>query len=140
MDLHMPPTAFPFGAPSGAGGSAGPGCGCSNSVSCGCGCQDIQYTLGPCPVPVADCADSPWSAAPSGQPSYYVIGVGGASLGLDGANHYSNEQVWNGGKPNGHFVGSGGGVSTFWTMPAWQQALNDELDLLASKLAVDTSI
>ena len=57
---------------------------------------------------------------PASQP--YVIGVGGTSLGLDAANNYNNEQVWNGGKPNGHFVGSGGGVSTFWTMPAWQQS------------------
>lgn len=55
---------------------------------------------------------------PASQP--FVTSVGGTSL-TAGANNSINEVAWNQGIVNGHFVGSGGGVSSFWTMPSWQQ-------------------
>ena len=51
---------------------------------------------------------------PASQP--YVTGVGGTTLTTTGTNTYGSETTWNNGKGNA----SGGGVSSIWSMPAWQ--------------------
>lgn len=51
---------------------------------------------------------------PASQP--YVTGVGGTSLSLNTNNSYKTETVWK----NGYGAG-GGGVSSLWIMPTWQQ-------------------
>ncbi len=53
---------------------------------------------------------------PASQP--YVTGVGGTSLSTTVGPH-PTEQYWK----QGTSVGGGGGISTFWTQPAWQQGL-----------------
>jgi kumamolisin len=55
---------------------------------------------------------------PASQP--YVTAVGGTSLAIGANNSYGGETVWQG-ISNGFFVGSGGGISSFWAMPNWQQ-------------------
>ena len=55
---------------------------------------------------------------PASQP--YVTGVGGTSLSNTVSPHPA-EQYWQQGTSNGHTVGGGGGISTFWTQPNWQQ-------------------
>ncbi|GAC1389603.1 MAG: hypothetical protein NVSMB38_04320 [Ktedonobacteraceae bacterium] len=55
---------------------------------------------------------------PASQP--YVTGVGGTSLSSTVSPHPS-EQYWQQGVVNGHTIGGGGGISTFWTLPSWQQ-------------------
>jgi uncharacterized repeat protein (TIGR01451 family) len=54
---------------------------------------------------------------PASQP--YVVGVGGTRLAVNSTTGaYTSEVVWNNGLGNG---ASGGGVSTIWTIPSWQQ-------------------
>ena len=54
---------------------------------------------------------------PSPSDNPYITIVGGTTLTMDGAgNAWSSETVWNWG--NG--IGSGGGTSTVYTIPAWQ--------------------
>jgi kumamolisin len=54
---------------------------------------------------------------PASQP--YVVGVGGTSLTVDSnTGAYVSESVWNDGLGNG---AGGGGVSTVWPIPTWQQ-------------------
>jgi kumamolisin len=57
---------------------------------------------------------------PASQP--YVTGVGGTSLTLNN-NAYSSEVVWNNGyaSSSGLVFAGGGGVSSTWPLPAWQQ-------------------
>jgi len=52
---------------------------------------------------------------PASQP--YVTGVGGTSLNIYPKGTHAGEKVWNDGQ--GH--ASGGGVSSLWTQPSWQQ-------------------
>jgi subtilase family serine protease len=66
--------------------------------------------------------------------SPYVTSVGGTSLTMSGAGAaYSSETVWNSGNlgagdiwgPNGNgWWGSGGGVSTVYSSPSWQQSID----------------
>lgn len=56
---------------------------------------------------------------PASQP--YVTGVGGTTL-VSTASPHPSEQYWGQGTFNGHTSGGGGGVSTLWTLPSWQQA------------------
>jgi hypothetical protein len=66
--------------------------------------------------------------------SPYVTCVGGTFLNMNGSGaSYSSESVWNSGNlgtndiwsPNGNgYWGSGGGVSTVYSIPTWQQSLN----------------
>ena len=58
---------------------------------------------------------------PASQP--YVIGVGGTSLTVNSSdNTYSSEKVWNNGlQPDDTVWAGGGGISTEWPMPSWQQ-------------------
>lgn len=59
---------------------------------------------------------SPVVDDPACQP--YVVGVGGTRLTVNsGTCGYASETVWNNGLGNG---AGGGGVSTFWPIPAWQ--------------------
>ncbi|GHO53293.1 S53 family peptidase [Ktedonobacter robiniae] len=54
---------------------------------------------------------------PASQP--YVTGVGGTSLSVDGNSNYIGETTWN----DSTGVGAGGGgVSSYWSHPAWQVA------------------
>lgn len=65
--------------------------------------------------------------------SPYVTSVGGSTLNMNSAGRtYANETVWNAGNlgaanawaPNGNgWWGSGGGVSTVYSLPAWQQGV-----------------
>ena len=55
---------------------------------------------------------------PASQP--YVTGVGGTSLSTT-TGSYNGEHAWEQGRVNGRAVGGGGGISTFWTQPSWQQ-------------------
>ncbi|HEU5374996.1 MAG TPA: S53 family peptidase, partial [Ktedonobacteraceae bacterium] len=58
---------------------------------------------------------------PASQP--YVTGVGGTALSVNNDNTYNSETVWNEGvTQDGSIVwAGGGGISSQWTMPAWQQ-------------------
>ncbi len=56
---------------------------------------------------------------PASQP--YVTGVGGTTL-VSTVSPHPSEQYWQQGTNNGHTVGGGGGISTLWTLPSWQQA------------------
>jgi len=62
----------------------------------------------------------------------YVTSVGGTTLTMNGnGSSYSSERVWNWGllppgwsyTDNGYW-GSGGGISTYYTIPSWQQGVN----------------
>jgi len=66
--------------------------------------------------------------------SPYVTSVGGTTLTMNGSGaSYASETVWNSGNlgaanawslnGNGYW-GSGGGVSTFYSIPSWQQGIN----------------
>jgi hypothetical protein len=67
---------------------------------------------------------------PSASP--YVTSVGGTTLTMNGSGaSYASETVWNAGysppawSPNGNgYWGSGGGVSTSYSIPIWQQGIN----------------
>ncbi|HEV2391593.1 MAG TPA: S53 family peptidase [Verrucomicrobiae bacterium] len=68
--------------------------------------------------------------------SRYVTSVGGTQLIMDAtASNYVSETVWNsgfqnpgwgqnGGVPGGGYWGSGGGVSSSYSVPGWQQGVN----------------
>ncbi len=52
----------------------------------------------------------------------YITGVGGTTLSLNNNNSYGSEIAWSD-QTVGY--GSGGGISQFWTMPAYQQSANN---------------
>jgi subtilase family serine protease len=52
--------------------------------------------------------------------SPYITAVGGTTLSTRGAATWSSETVWNWGNDSG----SGGGISTRYGLPSWQQGLN----------------
>ncbi|MGO9527881.1 MAG: protease pro-enzyme activation domain-containing protein [Verrucomicrobiia bacterium] len=62
----------------------------------------------------------------------YLTSVGGTALTMNGSGaSYASETVWNLGYDgsgwnglNGGYVGSGGGVSTNYSIPTWQQSVN----------------
>ncbi len=61
---------------------------------------------------------------PGSQP--FVTSVGGTTLSIDSSTSaYSGEVTWNN-APSGQYSGgaSGGGISMYWTAPAWQSAPN----------------
>ncbi|EFH89871.1 S53 family peptidase [Ktedonobacter racemifer] len=73
-----------------------------------------------------DCGDTPQPGQPPIQPSVddpasqpYVTGVGGTTLGLNGDNTYNSESVWY--TPGTPALSSGGGLSSVWSQPSWQQ-------------------
>ena len=60
-------------------------------------------------------------AIPSPSDNPYITIVGGTTLTMDGAgNAWSAETVWN----RGNGMGSGGGISTVYEIPAWQASVD----------------
>jgi hypothetical protein len=59
--------------------------------------------------------------------SPYVVAVGGTSLQFSASGEWAGEEVWNVryGAAAQNYGASGGGCSTIFTAPAWQQALPD---------------
>jgi kumamolisin len=51
----------------------------------------------------------------------YVVGVGGTSLTLAGGPSYGSEVAWNDTLSHSNPIASGGGVSSFFSRPSWQQ-------------------
>jgi subtilase family serine protease len=61
--------------------------------------------------------------APSSCP--YITQVGGTTLSMNGAGaSYASETVWNWGYDSGAYVGTSGGISSAYTIPAWQTSAN----------------
>jgi len=61
-------------------------------------------------------------AKPADDP--YVTVVGGTTLSTSSAGGaWSSEKVWNWGLTQGSYVGTGGGISTSYSMPTWQQGI-----------------
>jgi hypothetical protein len=54
-----------------------------------------------------------------------ITQVGGTTLTTAGPNgSYVSETVWNWGLDQGSYVGSSGGISTYYPIPGWQQGIN----------------
>jgi len=69
--------------------------------------------------------DNPsWTGAPASSP--YITSVGGTTLTTTGpGGAWSSETVWNWGFVSGSgYVGSGGGISSYYPIPSWQSALS----------------
>ena len=61
--------------------------------------------------------------APSSCP--YITQVGGTALTTTGAGgSWLSETVWNWGLHKGSYVGSGGGISSYYSIPSWQTNIN----------------
>ena len=61
--------------------------------------------------------------APSSSP--YITEVGGTTLAMNGTGaSYGSETVWNWGLNQGSYVGSSGGVSSYYSIPSWQTNVN----------------
>ncbi len=56
--------------------------------------------------------------APSSSP--YITEVGGTTLTTATGSSYSSETVWNWGLDQGSYVGSSGGISSYYSLPSWQ--------------------
>lgn len=56
--------------------------------------------------------------APSDSP--YLTSVGGTTLRTGPGGSWSSETVWNWGLTHGSYVGSGGGISSYYSIPGWQ--------------------
>ncbi len=76
--------------------------------------------------------------------SAYLTSVGGTMLTMSGAGvAYSSETVWNEGNlghanawsPNGNgYIGSGGGVSTVYSIPSWQNGVSNSSNHASSSM------
>lgn len=64
------------------------------------------------------------STVPSSSP--YITQVGGTTL-TTASSSYSSETVWNWGLDNENYVGSSGGVSSYYSIPTYQQGINSFL-------------
>jgi len=53
----------------------------------------------------------------------FVIAVGGTTLTTGTSASYISETTWNWGNVQGNYVGTGGGVSTTFPIPSWQQGI-----------------
>jgi subtilase family serine protease len=61
--------------------------------------------------------------APSSCP--YITVVGGTTLSTSGAGgSWSSETTWNWGLHNGSYVGTSGGVSSYYSIPSWQAGIS----------------
>jgi hypothetical protein len=60
--------------------------------------------------------------SPSSNP--YITIVGGTTLSTTGGGQWSGETVWNWGLNKGNYVGSSGGISSFYSIPKWQTNVN----------------
>ena len=57
--------------------------------------------------------------------SPYITQVGGTTLTMNGTGaSFASETVWNWGLDQGKYVGSSGGVSSYYSLPSWQSNLN----------------
>lgn len=75
------------------------------------------FTVGPSSVNGVDNISTP--NAPSSSP--YITQVGGTTLTMNGSgSSYASETVWNWGLDQGSYVGSSGGVSSYYPIPSWQ--------------------
>jgi hypothetical protein len=72
----------------------------------------------------ANGVDNPLQAnAPSSCP--YITVVGGTTLSTAGpGGSWSSETAWNWGLTSGSYVGTSGGVSSYYSIPAWQQGIS----------------
>jgi len=62
-------------------------------------------------------------SAPSSCP--YITIVGGTTLSTTGpAGSWASETVWNAGSHYGQYVGSSGGISSYYPLPAWQAGID----------------
>jgi kumamolisin len=72
-----------------------------------------------------DCRVNTGSAtvdSPASDP--YVVGVGGTTLTLNAGPSYGSEVTWNDSVTHSRAIGTGGGISTFFSRPSWQQGAN----------------
>ena len=61
--------------------------------------------------------------APASNP--YIMVVGGTTLTTTGpGGSWSSETVWNWGLNKGSYVGSGGGISSYYSIPTWQTGVS----------------
>ncbi len=57
--------------------------------------------------------------------SPYITAVGGTTLTTSGrSGPWASETVWNWGLRNSDYVGSSGGISSYYALPAWQAAIS----------------
>jgi Pro-kumamolisin, activation domain/Viral BACON domain len=90
------------------------------SFFCASGDSDA-FTTGSSSVNGVDNSSLP--NAPSSNP--YITVVGGTTLSTTGAGgSWSGETVWNWGLNKGSYVGSSGGISSFYAIPSWQKNVN----------------
>jgi kumamolisin len=83
-------------------------------------------------------SSSPAVDSPAGDP--YVVGVGGTSLTLAAGPSYGSEVAWNNsGPPHLRAIATGGGVSSFFSRPSWQQGMNMPAALPQLRLVPDVS-
>jgi uncharacterized repeat protein (TIGR01451 family) len=61
--------------------------------------------------------------APSPVDHPFVIAVGGTTLTTGASASYISETAWNWGLVNSQYVGTGGGISTIFAIPSWQQGI-----------------
>ena len=79
-----------------------------------------DYGANGCYNPTNGAGTTPSADDPASQP--FVTGVGGTTLRINFDNTYASEQVWNDRAIGPHGNGaSGGGLSSIWYMPRWQQ-------------------
>ena len=90
------------------------------SFFCASGDSDA-YTIG---ADSANGVDNPTlSNAPDSSP--YVTLVGGTTLTTTGAGgSWTSETAWNWGFHNGSYVGTSGGVSSYYSIPIWQSTVD----------------
>ena len=79
-----------------------------------------DYGANGCYDPTKHTGTAPSADDPASQP--FVTGVGGTTLNINFDNTYKSERVWNDRNigPNGNGA-SGGGLSSTWSIPRWQQ-------------------
>ena len=79
------------------------------------------YTTGATSVNGVD--NTSLAGAPSSSP--YITVVGGTTLTTSGpGGAWVAEKVWNWGSQNGTYVGSSGGVSSYYGLPTWQSGIS----------------
>ena len=69
-------------------------------------------------------SDAFTSAIPFPSDSTNITEVGGTTLSTGTGGTYSSETVWNWGKQTSGYVGSSGGISTYYRIPSYQQGLS----------------
>ncbi|MGD0816411.1 MAG: S53 family peptidase [Verrucomicrobiota bacterium] len=75
------------------------------------------FTSGSSSVNGVDNPDN--SDAPASSP--YITQVGGTTLAMNGMGaSYNSETVWNWGDDGGSYVGTSGGISSYYAIPSWQ--------------------